>query len=35
MSAWRAHSSGAFFFDYDNDGLIDLLVCNVGKVHHR
>jgi enediyne biosynthesis protein E4 len=25
-----AHSSGAFFFDYDNDGLIDLLVCNVG-----
>jgi enediyne biosynthesis protein E4 len=27
----RAHSSGAFFFDYDNDGLLDLLVCNVGK----
>jgi enediyne biosynthesis protein E4 len=26
-----AHSSGAFFFDYDNDGLVDLLVCNVGK----
>lgn len=26
-----AHSSGAFFFDYDNDGLLDLLVCNVGK----
>lgn len=26
-----AHSSGAFFFDYDNDGLPDLLVCNVGK----
>ncbi len=25
-----AHSSGAFFFDYDNDGLLDLLVCNVG-----
>jgi enediyne biosynthesis protein E4 len=26
-----AHSSGAIFFDYDNDGLVDLLVCNVGK----
>jgi enediyne biosynthesis protein E4 len=26
-----AHSSGAFFFDYDNDGRLDLLVCNVGK----
>lgn len=25
-----SHSSGAFFFDYDNDGLADLLVCNVG-----
>ena len=25
-----AHSSGAFFFDFDNDGLLDLLVCNVG-----
>jgi hypothetical protein len=25
-----AHSSGAFFFDYDNDGLVDLLVCNPG-----
>ena len=26
-----AHSSGAMFFDYDHDGLLDLLVCNVGK----
>jgi len=26
-----AHSSGAVFFDYDKDGLVDLLVCNVGK----
>ena len=26
-----AHSSGAVFFDYNQDGLLDLLVCNVGK----
>jgi hypothetical protein len=26
-----AYSSGAVFFDFDNDGLVDLLVCNVGK----
>jgi hypothetical protein len=28
---WVGHSSGAVFFDYDNDGLVDLLVSNVGK----
>lgn len=27
----KAHSSGAVFFDFDNDGLLDLLVCNVGR----
>ncbi len=26
-----AHSSGSVFFDYDNDGLVDLLVSNVGR----
>ncbi len=26
-----AHSSGAMFFDYDHDGLLDLLITNVGK----
>jgi len=25
------HSSGAVFFDFDRDGLLDLLVCNVGQ----
>ena len=27
----EAHSTGAFFFDFDRDGLLDLLVCNVGR----
>lgn len=26
-----AHSSGAVFFDYDRDGRVDLLVCDVGR----
>ena len=25
------HSSGAVFFDYDRDGLLDLYLCNVGQ----
>ncbi len=25
------HSSGAVFFDYDKDGLLDLYLCNVGR----
>ncbi len=29
--AYVGHSSGAVFFDYDNDGLLDLFVANVGK----
>jgi cytochrome oxidase Cu insertion factor (SCO1/SenC/PrrC family) len=29
--AYVGHSSGADFFDYDQDGLLDLLVTNVGK----
>ena len=28
--AYVGHSSGAVFFDYDSDGLVDLLVTNVG-----
>jgi enediyne biosynthesis protein E4 len=27
---YSGHSSGAVFFDYDNDGLLDLFLCNVG-----
>ncbi|MDE2929175.1 MAG: CRTAC1 family protein [Acidobacteriota bacterium] len=28
--AYTGHSSGSVFFDYDRDGLLDLLVTNVG-----
>ena len=27
----EGHSSGAVFFDYDNDGLLDLFLANVGR----
>jgi hypothetical protein len=29
--AVNAHSAGALFFDYDRDGRVDLLICNVGR----
>lgn len=29
--AYSGHSSKGTFFDYDKDGLADLLVCNVGR----
>ncbi|HVV70731.1 MAG TPA: VCBS repeat-containing protein, partial [Verrucomicrobiae bacterium] len=28
---YSGHCSGAVFFDYDNDGRLDLFLCNVGK----
>lgn len=31
---WHAHSSSAVFFDYDNDGLLDLFLTNVGVYTH-
>ena len=30
---YTGHSSGAVFFDYDRDGLLDLFVSNVGATH--
>ncbi len=29
--SYRGHSSGAAFFDYDNDGKLDLFLTNVGE----
>ena len=29
--AYVGHSSGAVFFDFDRDGLLDLYLCNVGR----
>jgi enediyne biosynthesis protein E4 len=29
--AYVGHSSGAVFFDFDRDGLVDLYLCNVGR----
>ena len=29
--AYKGHSSGAVFFDYNRDGLLDLFLTNVGK----
>ncbi len=32
---YSGHSSGAVFFDYDLDGLLDLFVTNVGRYTHE
>jgi cytochrome oxidase Cu insertion factor (SCO1/SenC/PrrC family) len=31
VGGFGTHSSGVVFFDYDNDGLLDLFVSNVGR----
>jgi hypothetical protein len=28
---YSGHSSGAVFFDYNRDGLVDLFLCNIGR----